>query len=232
MLSNLFSIPQSFCLPSVCLLCNQFHREKLAVCSFCIGLLTELNSCCQLCAEPLADDKYPICGTCIKKPPHFDRAFIPYIFKEPLRGLLHKFKYHKGLYIAPLLAHLMCQSLPKMLHKPQCLIPVPIHKQKLKQRGFNQAVVLAKLISKKTNIPYNLHSCSKITNTVAQANLDRAQRQANIHKTFSTKPILYQHVALIDDLLTTGSTANELAFTLKKSGVQQVDIWCCARKIL
>lgn len=172
-----------------------------------------------------------ICGHCIKNPPHFDQAIIGYTFDEPLRGLLHQFKYHNGLYLGNFLAHLMLHAFQKKPEHPQCLIPVPMHPQRIKQRGFNQAAILAKILAKKLNLPVDLTSCNKRINTTPQASLNGEQRQKNLRKAFYSTPLIYDHVTLVDDLLTTGSTANELALTLKKAGVKRVDIWCCARAI-
>ncbi|MDI1351852.1 MAG: ComF family protein [bacterium] len=186
---------------------------------------------CQYCACPLYDDSYLVCGQCIKKRPYFDQAIIHYTFEEPLRGLLHQFKYYNALYLTSFLSHLMINSLSHTTLNAQCLIPVPLHPQKLKARGFNQAALLAKKLGKKLNIPYDLTSCKKIINTAPQASLDGEQRQKNLRNAFKVQTIPYQYVIIIDDLLTTGSTANELARSLKQKGVQQVDIWCCARTL-
>ncbi|MGL5742893.1 MAG: ComF family protein [Legionella sp.] len=116
-------------------------------------------------------------------------------------------------------------------HVPQCLIPVPMHPQRIRHRGFNQAAILAKLLAKKLKCAYDLTCCHKIHNTEPQANLDGEQRQKNLRRAFQSKPIPYDHVAIIDALLTTGSTANELAFSFKETGIKQVDVWCCARTV-
>nr|WP_058465040.1 ComF family protein [Legionella cincinnatiensis] len=186
---------------------------------------------CRHCAYPLPNAHFLICGHCIKKPPSFDRALINYTFEEPLRSLLHQFKYHDGLYLTSFLSHLIFKSLSTQADLPQCLIPVPMHPQRIKRRGFNQAAVLARSLAKKLQLPYDLFSCQKILNTKPQAGLDEKQRRKNLRSAFITQQLPYQHVAIIDDLLTTGNTANELACTLKKSGVKQVDVWCCARAI-
>ena len=154
-----------------------------------------------------------------------------YQFEEPLRTLLHQFKYHNGLYLTKFLSQLILNAYHTNPTKPQCLIPVPMHPEKLKLRGFNQAAVLTKHVARALNLPYDLYHCQKQINTVPQASLNGEQRQKNLHKAFHVNPLPYEHVALIDDLLTTGSTANELAFTLKKAGIKTVDIWCCARAI-
>jgi len=228
---KLLSVTQSIRLPSICIICNQFHKSSLAVCSYCIELITPLGPACRHCAYPLPDESYLICGACIKKPPHFERTLINYKFAEPLRSLLHHFKYRNGLYLASFLCHLMLNALQNNDCRPQCIIPVPMHPKRIRQRGFNQAAVLAQFLAKRLDLPCDLHSCRKIKNTAPQASLDGEQRQKNLRHAFHTAPLRYQHIALVDDLLTTGCTANELALTLKKSGVQQVDIWCCARTV-
>lgn len=203
----------------------------MAVCSHCIELMPLLGPSCRHCAYPLSDAHFLICGRCIKKTPYFDRVIINYTFEEPLRSLLHQFKYHNGLYLGSFLSYLIFKSLPTHTDMPQCLIPVPLHPQRIKRRGFNQAAILARSLAKKLNLPCDLFSCQKVLNTEPQAFLDGKQRKKNLRHAFRTQKLPYQHIAIIDDLLTTGNTANELAFTLKKSGVKQVDVWCCARTI-
>lgn len=203
----------------------------MAVCVHCIELMTPLGPACRHCAYPLPDIHYLMCGHCIKKPPYFDRAFIYYIFEEPLRSLLHQFKYHNGLYLSSFLSHLILKSISNDTKLPQCLIPVPMHPQRIRLRGFNQAAILARSLAKKLHLPCDLSSCQKIINSAPQASLDSEQRRKNLHHAFKIRKLPYQHVAIVDDLLTTGCTANELAFTLKKSGVKQVDVWCCARTV-
>ena len=225
------SITHRLRLPSICILCNQFHRSKLPVCEPCISLLPKLGPSCKYCAFPLPDSSYLICGHCIKKPPFIDATTIAYSFEEPLRSLLHRFKYENGLYLSSFLAQLIINAWNIHPSHPQCLIPVPMHPKKLKKRGFNQTVLLTCYLSKQLGIPYDLSSCEKKINTLAQADLSGKKRIQNIKEAFQVQPQSYSHVALIDDLLTTGSTVNELARMLKNSGVKQVDVWCCARAI-
>lgn len=229
---KLASITQTMRLPSICVLCNQANPSPLAVCSECISLLPQLGPSCTHCANPLPDAFYPICGACIKKKPHFDLAAIAYSFEEPIRTLLHRFKYQNGLYLGPFLGQLIFNAKEqKKLPTPECLIPVPLHASKIKHRGFNQTLILTQFLAKRLHIPYDVKHCRKITNTLAQAHLDKIKRSGNIKKAFVVDKLPYRHIALVDDLLTTGSTLNELAKQLKKAGVCQVDIWCCARTI-
>ncbi|CAM3424524.1 ComF family protein [Legionella longbeachae] len=231
MRQKIWSLTQSLRIYSICILCKQYHNDKMAVCSHCIELMPLLGPGCHHCAYPLPDTQFLVCGHCIKNPPSFDRAFIKYTFEEPLRTLLHQFKYHNGLYLTSFLSYLIFKSLSSQVEMPQCLIPVPMHPQRIKRRGFNQAAILARSLAKKFKLPCDLFSCQKTLNTKPQAGLDEKQRKINLRSAFVTHQLPYQHVAIIDDLLTTGNTANELAYTLKKSGVKQVDVWCCARTI-
>ncbi len=217
-------------LPSICILCNQIYKSNLALCEECIKLLKKLGPKCPCCAHPLPDD-IGLCGLCIQQKPHFDKVYIDYEYTEPLRGLLHQFKYTNALYLAGFFSQLMFNSVNKATIMPQCIIPVPMHPERLKSRGFNQAVVLSKLLAKRLRIPYNLNCCKKIKNTSAQASLSQKERLKNLKSAFSAASLEHQHVLIVDDLLTTGSTANEIAFLLKQNGVQRVDVCCPARAV-
>jgi ComF family protein len=216
-------------LPQHCILCTEAHAGSDAVCDHCLSLFIPTSFCCSCCALPLPPGNFLLCGQCIQKKPDFDRVTAPYPFEEPLRSVLHEFKYHQGLYLISFLAKLIRMHLPMEALRTDCLIPVPMHPQKLQQRGFNQAVELTKLLARQLKLPYDLHICKKILHTTPQAELNAEKRRSNLLHAFITGPIPYHHVTLIDDLLTTGSTANALAKSLKKQGVQKVNVWCCAR---
>lgn len=223
------SISQRLRLPAICVLCNHYHRGRLAVCAECHPLLSPIGPACHYCALPLPDTDFLVCGHCCKDKPSVDRAIAPYYFEEPLRSLLHEFKYHEGLYLCSFLANILMTAIPKEALNTECLIPIPMHPKRLQQRGFNQAAELAKHLSRAFNIPYALSHCKKIINTAPQAELTATERRKNLRDAFHASPLPYQHVTLVDDLLTTGSTVNALAKTLKQLGVTRVDVWCCAR---
>ncbi len=152
-----------------------------------------------------------------------------YPFEEPLRSLLHEFKYQEGLYLGSFLATLIIKNIPAEALTTECLIPVPLHPKRIQQRGFNQAAELVKHLSKALKLPYGLSFCKKIINTIPQAELSAKARGNNLTEAFYSNPVPYQHVTIVDDLITTGSTINALAKTLKQQGVKCVDVWCCAR---
>lgn len=225
---KLSSIPQLLSPPSICALCNQYQHHSLTVCPSCFEYFTPLGFACQYCAQPLPEDCFLCCGSCIRQKPHFDCVRTSFRFEEPLRTLLHEFKYHSGLYLSRFLTQLMLSAQSKPF-ETECLLPVPMHPQRLRQRGYNQAAVLATRLARMLRYPVDLSSCTKIINTASQADLSRKNRKKNLRNSFIVHALPYKRITIVDDLLTTGSTANELARVLKKQGAEYVDIWCVAR---
>lgn len=223
------SITQWFAIPTVCVLCQHQHSRPLAICTSCTARLTRLEHPCQYCNLPLPNADFPVCGQCLREKPAFDRVLTHYCYTEPLRTILHQYKYVNALHLRTFLVQLMLEAFDQNAAKADCIMPIPLHRKRMQQRGFNQAAELAKLLSKNTHIPYDATVCKKITNTAPQVGLTAKQRQTNLRHSFMAKSSPYEHVLLIDDLITTGSTANEMARTLKQQGVKRVDVWCCAR---
>lgn len=218
--------------PAICSLCNQYHTKSSSVCSDCLDCFTLLGPACRFCALPLPDDSFLVCGTCTQKKPSFDTVFVRYRFEEPLRTLLHQLKYRESLYLIPLIAQLMLMEVPVPIQNTNCFIPVPMHPKRLRQRGFNHAGELTKYLATRLKRPYALFDCKKIRHTQAQAVLSRKERIQNLKGAFHSNLKMYQRVTIVDDLLTTGSTANELVDTLKKQGISEVNVWCAARALL
>jgi len=163
------------------------------------------------------------------KQPYLDRVITHFCFSEPLRTVLHAFKYESALYFRSLLTNLMLQASVELA--TECLIPVPMHKKRLQERGFNQAAILTQHLSRALKIPHTLYHCTKIIPTLPQANLSATARRSNLKNAFQASTLPYQHVTLIDDVYTTGATANELAKQLKQQGIAKVNLWCCARAV-
>ena len=232
MYQKIASISQCFYIPTICTLCNHPHRDHDAICKSCAQLLKPITHPCQICCRPLPSHDFLLCGLCLKNKPHFDRVITHYLFEEPLRSLLHALKYENALYLRRFLAQLMLDAYDENIAQADCLIPIPLHPERMRQRGFNQAAELAKIIARKIHSPYNTKLCRKITNPLPQVGLNGKARETNLRHSFEVKKSTYQHVILIDDIITTGSTANEVARTLKHQGVMRVDVWCCARATL
>ena len=223
------SITQRIVIPSICSLCHHQHKKPTAICEPCTQLLSRLENPCRYCSLELPSEHFPICGECLRTPPTFDRVITHFAFEEPLRTLLHEFKYNQALYLRDFFVDLMLQQFDQDAALADCIMPIPLHQQRIKQRGFNQAAELAKRLARIVNIPYDAKTVKKIANTLPQVGLNAHERRKNLRQSFTAKPSSYDYVLLIDDLLTTGSTANEVASALKQQGVRRVDVWCCAR---
>ncbi|WP_371744922.1 ComF family protein [Methylobacter sp. S3L5C] len=147
-----------------------------------------------------------------------------------MRHLITSLKFGAHYKNARLLGLLLAEHLKQTTQRPDLILPVPLHKIRYQQRGFNQAIEIAKTVAKELKIPLDLNSCIKHRDTPHQTALTAKQRRKNIKNAFSIiNPIHAQHIAILDDVMTTGSTAHELAYLLKKAGVDQVDVWVCAR---
>ena len=187
-------------------------------------------SCIQ-CALPLADDQLDdvLCGRCIKKTPAFDYAYSPLRYEDDVIRLMHQLKFKEKITYARTCGEMMLQLLKENI-KPDCLLPVPLHASRLRQRGFNQSIEIARVISKALNRPIEYDAVSRNRSTTSQMGLDAKARRKNIKGAFSVKHKLNaKHILIIDDVMTTGSTVDELAKTLKRNGVKHVGVLSFAR---
>jgi ComF family protein len=151
-------------------------------------------------------------------------------YEEPVRHLIHSLKFRARYPCGRLLGILMAEQMATLKEKPCAIMPVPLHPSRYRRRGFNQAIEIARTVSRRLDIPLDLHSCHRIRPTVAQVELPAKQRRKNLRNAFAVKtPIEHQHVAILDDVVTTGATVTELAGALRRAGVIRVDIWACAR---
>ena len=220
-----------------CLLCLSPTHNKRLLCLNCEKDLPKNDAHCVICAIPLAAKGAQeislslVCGKCQKNPPHYTTSIIPHIYASPLKQLISQLKFHSNLTYAPLLAHSFIASLQhRTSNLPECIIPIPLHTKRLHERGFNQAIELSQIISKQLNIPLDYSLCQRNKYTPFQSGLSAKQRKLNLKNAFSlTKSHQYKHVAIFDDVVTTGTTVNELARQLKISGVETIEVWAIAR---
>ncbi|MCG8429118.1 MAG: double zinc ribbon domain-containing protein [Chromatiales bacterium] len=222
---------QSILFPHYCLVCGETGVDGLALCQSCLDELPVNHHCCSLCALPLNDQETTLCGRCIKQAPHFDHCLAPYRFAPPLDELINGFKFSAKLSYGSLLSSLLMQALEKSQRpQPELIIPVPLHPRRLRQRGYNQALELAKPLGKQLGIPVNPRLCQRHRDTAAQSHLNRKERLKNLRGAFQlTGEITARRIAIVDDVVTTGSTVTEMARLFKQAGAEQVDIWSIAR---
>ena len=204
------------------------------LCSACEHELQRLGTCCQCCAEPLSSAG--LCGRCLRTAPFYDQVSAPFIYEPPLDRLIKAFKFDGHLEAGRLLAALLADFLADALsqhERPHYLLPVPLHPNRLRERGFNQALELARPLAKQLAIPLLPNALQRIRDTPQQAQLALPQRQRNIRAAFALRQALsMQHVAIIDDVMTSGSTVNEIARVLRVAGVSKIQVWVCARVVL
>lgn len=218
-----------------CLLCLSPTNNKHLLCSGCESELPKNTSHCMICAIPFPTSQMAentlICGKCQKAPPYYTTSLIPHIYALPLKQLISQLKFQGNLTVVPLLAENFIHSIKHRKNNlPECIIPVPLHPQRLRQRGFNQALELARIVAKKFDIPLDYSLCQRNKATPFQSGLSAKQRKLNLKNAFIvTRSPAYKHVAIFDDVVTTGTTVNELAKQLKKSGIETIEVWAIAR---
>lgn len=218
-----------------CQLCDERCETGHSVCGPCEAELPWLGGQCSICALPLAATAL-ICGQCLKHPPAFEHVAVPWRFAFPVDSLISRFKHQSrwpfGRLLSEHLARYLQHRFDEGLPRPDLLLPVPLARKRLRQRGFNQAQMLANWLSPVLNLPVRNELLQRTQDTQSQQELDAAGRRRNLRQAFALtdeRQIVGRHVAVIDDVLTTGATAEALARLLKHAGAVRVDIYCLAR---
>ncbi len=215
-------------LPPRCVLCQAPGRLG-DLCADCAREWPRNDSYCAHCAIPLAEP-VTLCGECLRQAPPWDRAWAPFRYAWPLDRLVTRFKFHGDLAAGRVLAEAWLRE-PRPLDLPQRLLPVPLHRSRLRRRGYNQALELARPLSRALGIELVPRGLRRMRATPPQSKLDGKARRANVRGAFRLQPglDLPEHVAIVDDVMTTGSTLAECARLLKRAGVQRVEVWALAR---
>ncbi len=223
---------QSWLYPNRCILCGARGDDGLDLCAACRAELPYNHTACPRCGLPLPGDLPALmCGHCLRHPPRYARTLTLCRYTSPADHLIKQLKFHGKLAHARLLGELLAAQLATRIETPpQRIIPVPLHRTRLRERGFNQSVELARPIAARFGIPIDVRSCVRVRATPAQSTLPAALRKANVHNAFHIRhSIPVRHVAILDDVITTGHTVNELAQALRRAGVPVVEVWAVAR---
>lgn len=211
-----------------CRFCASLGTDGLELCGYCAAELPWLDDHCRQCALPLINaGEERLCGDCLRRPPPFQRVCAPFRYSHPIDGLIKALKYGNDLAAARLLGDLLADHLSRRrVPVPDAVIPVPLHPGRLRQRGFNQALELARRL----DVPLAPQMVRRTRATAAQSRLGVHERRHNTRGAFHvTASRLPAHIAVIDDVLTTGATAAELTKVLRQAGAEQVEIWVTAR---
>lgn len=220
-------------LPPRCYLCqcklNVSDSTQMPLCPSCDAALPRIDTGCGVCNTPLASGS--ICGDCQRRPPIWQVCYSAFAYESPITQALHQFKYQDGVIWGRLLGRLIAEHI--CLHHegplPELLVPVPMHHKRLAERGLNHTLILTQTISKELGIPYR-QILKKTRWSAPQTGQKQQERQRQLRGSFTLreKPKV-KHIALIDDVVTTGATSNETAKLLKKSGIYTIEVWCLAR---
>ncbi len=218
-----------------CALCDERCETGQTICGACEAELPWLREQCSVCALPLPMS-HLTCGECQKRPPAFDQVAVPWRFAFPVDTLISRFKHQaqwpSGRLLAEQMARHLLYAFDEGLPRPDMLLPVPLAPRRLRQRGFNQAQMLADWLRPALDIGVRADLLQRIQDTQSQQELDAAARRRNLRQAFALSDevqVRGRHVAVIDDVLTTGATAEALARLLKRAGAVRVDIYCLAR---
>jgi len=215
-------------MPGACLLCGAAH-DGAGLCADCLAELPAADNGCYSCGAAVTPG--PLCGRCLTAPPPYDHVLSAFDYAYPVDQLVHAFKYRRRLAICRAMAPTLCrriQQAPGAL--PGLLLPVPLHRRRLWQRGYNQAQVIARALSRELAIPVARRLVQRPRATREQARLPAAARRRNLRGAFEMIGApASRHIAIVDDVMTSGTTAGELARLLRQNGVERIDVWVLAR---
>jgi len=229
-MNNWLNIIQSIFYPYTCFICNQAGENELDLCEKCHNNLNPLGQSCKICGIAMHTEQPHTCGRCLRKTPYYDNVTTLYKYDEISKQLIQALKFNSKYSCARTMGRLMSDHFHHHDTLPDAILAVPLHKKRRRERGFNQAQLIAQHIHQQLDIPLLNNACTRTVNTASQTTLKAKERRKNLNNAFSyNNPHTLNSVAVIDDVVTTGSTANEIARTLKRSGVKYVEIWAFAR---
>ncbi len=215
--------------PGLCLACGGELGDANSLCASCSNQLQRVPNPCQYCGQPNPVGGL-VCPACLLNPPRWQKLIAPLQYRGLVRDYLIQLKFSEALYLAKSLGQECIDPFRQSQPRPEVLLPVPLHHTRLFERGYNQAYEIANVLSGELGIPIDRHALIRTRPTQSQSGLSSPQRESNIRKAFAYAPKHeYRHVALIDDIVTTGSTVTEITGVLHHGGVEYVEVWALAR---
>ncbi len=232
----------------VCCLCDTDGHKGLDLCHACHKSLPHNHFSCFQCAAPFqyeSTDHTQVCGGCLSRPSGIDHAIIPFLYRPPIDFMIKRLKFSEQLKYSRLLGDLLADAIEQHYQGagsnplttenhdfPDRILPVPSHHQRLLQRGFNQAEQIAATVARRFDRHYDTTTVARTAAGQSQSSLSATQREANIRRTFEIEnPAVIEgsHVAVVDDVYTTGATAKAISRKLKSAGAARISIWAVAR---
>ncbi|AHG19994.1 phosphoribosyltransferase [Chania multitudinisentens RB-25] len=222
---------------SRCWLCQQALRlTQQGICSYCLRQLPAKPVCCPRCGLP-SGNPHQLCGRCLQQPPPWQALVFASNYCLPLSALIKRFKFQRTPELAPTLARLLLlhwlqAHREQHLNRPEIILAIPLQRRRCWLRGYNQSDLLARPLARWLGCEYRPAALRRTRATLPQQRLTARLRQRNLHGAFRCDTDLAgRHVALLDDVVTTGSTVAEVARLLQKQGVASLQIWCICRTL-
>ncbi len=212
-----------------CVLCNRMSPNG-QWCAACDAALPYLDTAhCPVCALPTPGGE--VCGHCLKQPPFFTGTIAVFEYAFPLDKLIQRMKYGEQLTLADAFARKLVQRIDRS-ELPDYLVAMPLHPAKLRSRGFNQSQLLATTVARKLGLTLLANACRRVRDTAPQSALPWKERNSNVRNAFSCDMDLSgKHIALVDDVLTTGASLNALAKAIAQQGAANISAWVVARTL-
>lgn len=224
---------RSWLWPGSCLLCHSRLPWGQDLCADCTGWLPRIANPCPMCAAALPADGPDglLCGRCLQTPRAFDRTRAIFAYAPPVNRLIQDLKYHRRLDLARVLGGYLAEGLAAQApQRPELLIPVPLHRSRLRERGYNQALELARPVAKRLNLALEVTAVERVRSTPPQTALSYGERKKNMRNAFRARCRFDDRcIAIVDDVMTSGHTVEELARCLKRAGAKEVEVWVIAR---
>jgi ComF family protein len=235
---NLFRSLLDLIYPSRCLICQDFldgnsldmDHARVSFCRACFNNFQEVTSpLCPLCGRPFLSgiDVDHLCEDCLRKRPFYEAAAAPYIFEGPVMAAIHQFKYAGKSHMAKSLGPILGEFAAKWLHSREGILtmPIPLHPKRLRERGFNQSLLLARHVGRELYTELDFLSLRRVRYTKPQTGLGKEERRKNVRRAFELRgaqSVKGKTILLVDDVATTGNTLNECAKVLKRAGAEKV----------
>lgn len=223
--------------PGLCWLCRMpLMLGHWGICSVCTRSFARRFPCCPQCGLPALSGQFP-CGRCLQKPPPWSQLVAVDDYVRPLSRLIHKLKFSRQIQLAQPLARLLVLAIlharrTRALPRVDRLINVPLHIRRHRHRGYNQSDLLCRPLARWLHCAYHPQALQRIHATAVQHRLSARLRKRNLKNAFHLElPAEGLHIAIVDDVVTTGSTVAELSRLLLQSGAASVQVWCLSRTL-
>ena len=226
-------------LPAACIVCQQAAGRDYSICQDCELALPKLGECCQRCGVELNGrlSYESLCSSCLLSAPTFDTCQAAFPYASPIDKLVASFKFSARFDIGYSLSRVLSKAFNTHYSgagKPQLLLPVPLHTERLRMRGFNQSNEICRVLSSHCGVPTAYSALRKVRSTQAQTSMKSASaRKSNLRGAFALSPLEalkgFSHIAVVDDVVTTMATSEAISKLIRAQQDCQIDVWCLAR---